>query len=110
MGRVRPGDQIACVASREWNVLAFGQITSELYEDDQKIFLKGDVFPFRFKFNAKLLPSERQIDIKSVILQFSIVRNPLYWGAYFKASPTQIAKSDWHLLQDAVYTHSGGTK
>lgn len=110
LGRVKPGDAVACVASREWKILALGEFTSELFLDDEPVFKSEGVFPFRVNFNAKLLPAQKQIEIKPIILEFSIVRSPSYWGAYFKASPTQITKGDWDMLNEAVFSSAGGSK
>lgn len=96
MGRVRKGDKLACIASRDWKIIGLGEITSEYYLDDSPCFLKEGLFPDRFDFEADIL--DKELDLIQVLDKLTFIKNLAYWAVHFRNGIVQISESDWTLI------------
>ncbi len=95
---VREGDKVACYVTKESKLVAFGKATSDYYMDDSPVFLSGGVFPDRFRFTAKCLSKNEEIDFKSLINDLEFITNKFYWSAFFKQGIKRISENDWSLI------------
>lgn len=99
LGKVEPGDQVACYITKENKINALGEATSGYYMDTKKLFKQEGLFPDRFDFKAKLLGPKAEIDFKSMVDDLSFITNKLYWSVFLRAGVVQISKKDWELIE-----------
>lgn len=98
LGRVEKGDKVACYITKEYKVIAFGEVTEPYYVDDAKVFKGEGLFPDRFDFKAKQLPSDQEIDFMSLVDKMSFIKNLAYWSAHFRNGIVQISADDWKVI------------
>lgn len=99
LGKIQPGDKIACYITKENKIIALGETTSDYFMDTKKIFKSEGLFPDRFNFKANLLDKGNEIDFKSLIDDLSFITNKYYWPVYFKSGIKQIPEPDWKLIE-----------
>lgn len=103
LGQVQKGDAVVCCAGKgDWKIIALGSATSDYYVDDKKLFLKEGYFFDRFNFEATSIPTDREVDLISIIDQLSFVTNMAYWAVFFRNGIAKMAKSDWDLIQKSA--------
>ena len=100
LGRVEKGDKVACYITKEYKIIALGEVTEPYYIDDSKVFKAEGLFIDRFDFRAKQLPKDQEIDFMSVIDQMSFIKSLANWQVHFRSAIVQIAKSDWDLISN----------
>ncbi len=98
LGRVEKGDRVACYITKEYKIIALGEVTESYYVDDSKVFKADGLFPDRFDFSAKQLSKADEIDFMNVVDQMSFIKNVAYWSAYLRSGVVQISASDWKTL------------
>lgn len=98
LGRVEKHDKVACYITKEYKVIALGEVTEPYYVDDTKVFKGEGLFPDRFDFNAKKLSSDQEIDFMSLVDQMSFIKNLAYWSAHFRNGIVQISEKDWKTI------------
>ncbi len=106
IGRVEKGDKVACYVTKEYKIIALGEVTEGYYMDDSKVFLRDGTYPDRFDFKAEKLQTEEELDFMQVIDRMSFITNLAYWSAYFRTGIVQAKKSDWQTLEQAIATAS----
>lgn len=104
LGQVNTDDKVACYVTKEYKIIALGEVTEGYYIDDTKVFLGEGIFPDRFKFKARKLASE--LDFMTVIDKMSFIKNLAYWSAYFRNGVVKISKSDYEHLEKLAQTVS----
>ena len=103
--KVKAGDAIVCYVTKECKIIALGEATSDYYVDDVPVFkATEEVFPDRFKFKAKLIPSNRQIDLKTLVDDLEFIGNKAYWSVYLRSGMNRLTPNDWKLIQNHVAT------
>lgn len=101
LDKMKIGDKLVLLATKEAKVLGFGEVTKEYYVDDAKVFLaqtQRDVFPDRIGFKAKSLSKAEEIDFKGLIYDLSFIKSPLYWGAHLLSGICKIPDKDYELI------------
>lgn len=98
LGRVGKGDKVACYVTKEYKIIALGEVTEPYYVDDAKVFKAEGIFPDRFDFKAARLGASDEIDFMTVVDQMSFIKNLAYWSAYFRNGIVQISVDDWKAL------------
>lgn len=96
LGQVETGDKIACYVTKEYKVVALGDVTEGYYVDDAKVFLGEGIFPDRFNFKAKKLTPE--LDFMPIIDKMSFVKNLAYWSVYFRNGIVKISQKDFEIF------------
>lgn len=104
LGRVEAGDKVACYITKEYKIIAMGEVTEGYYVDDAKVFKAEGLFPDRFDFKATKLPKETEIDFMSVVDRMSFIKNLAYWSAYFRSGVVQMSASDWKAIAEKAPT------
>lgn len=102
LGRMLPGDRIACYVTKEFKIVAFGEVTEPYYIDDERVFpwaSGSQLFVDRIKFKAKKLDKTKEINFIDYIDQMSFIKNIAYWSAHFNGSVVQISKKDFEVLK-----------
>jgi predicted RNA-binding protein len=99
LGKVKKGDKVACYVTKECKLIALGEATTDYYLDDKKVFKASGDFPDRFDFKAKLLGTDSEIDIKTMVDDLSFITNKLYWSVYFRTGVVQISEKDWRCIE-----------
>jgi predicted RNA-binding protein len=99
LGRVKSGDKVVCMVSKEWKMIAFGEATSDYYLDTEPCFLKEGLFPDRFDFRANKVSEDKQVKLTDVIEKLSFIKDLAYWAVHFRNGIVQVAKEDWELIQ-----------
>lgn len=99
LGKVEVGDQLACYVTKEYKLIAFGEVTAPYYLDDTKVFRCEGLFPDRFDFKAKRLKDE--IDFVSFIDRLEFIKNLAYWSVHLRNGIVQISEKDWNVLKGA---------
>lgn len=102
VGYVETGDKVACYITKEYKIIALGEVTQGYYLDDEKIFLREGVFPDRFKFSAKQLNPAQELDFMTIVGDMSFIKNLVYWSAHFRNGILRMAETDWKLIQENV--------
>jgi predicted RNA-binding protein len=102
VGYVETGDKVACYITKEYKIIATGEVTQGYYLDDAKIFLRDGVFPDRFKFSAQQLKSSQELDFMSIVDKMSFIKNIAYWSAHFRNGILRMSQSDWNVMQDKI--------
>lgn len=111
IGQVRKGDRIVCCAGKgDWKIVGLGTATSDYYVDDSKLFLKEGIFPDRFDIKAVSIPSEREVDIKSILDKLSFVKDLAFWAVSFRIGIVKLSKSDWDLISEKTDVSQAGLK
>lgn len=98
LGRVEKGDKVACYITKEYKVIALGEVTEPYYVDDAKVFKGAGIFPDRFDFIAERLPKAEEIDFMAVVDKMSFIKNLAYWSAHFRNGIVQISANDWKTI------------
>lgn len=93
LGRVQEGDKVACYVTKEYKIIALGEVTQGYYLDVEPLFKAEGTFPDRFDFKAEKLDPE--LDFMTLIDQMSFIKNLAYWSVYFRNGIVQISKDDW---------------
>lgn len=99
LGRVGVGDKIGCYVTKEYKVIALGEVTAPYYLDDKSVFKGSQLFPDRIDFSAKRINPE--LDFMSVIDQMSFIKNMAYWTVYFRNGIVEISGRDWKAIEQA---------
>lgn len=100
LGQMQVGDQVACYVSKEFKVIAFGEITEPYYVDDSEIFRGASLFPDRIGFKAHRLPKRTEIEFKPLVNKLSFIKDKVHWAVSLRRGVCRIDKYDWDLLQD----------
>lgn len=101
LGRMEPGDRIACYVTKEFKIVAFGEVTEPYYIDDEKVFpwaSGSQMFVDRIKFKAQKLDKNLELNFIDYLDKMSFIKNIVYWSAHFNGSVVQISQKDWELL------------
>lgn len=104
LDKMKSGDKLVLLATKEAKVLGFGEVTKEYYIDDAKVFLaqtQREVFPDRIGFKATALGKAEEIDFKELIYDLSFIKTPLYWGAHLISGVCKIPEKDYDLIVEA---------
>lgn len=99
LGQVNKGDRVACYVTKEYKVIALGEVTEGYYVDDKKVFLGEGMFPDRFDFRSERLA--KPMDFMKVIEQMSFIKNLAYWSAYFRNGIVKISEKDYLVIEKA---------
>jgi predicted RNA-binding protein len=99
--KAKKGDKVICYVTKECKIIATGELTSDYYMSDEKVFRTEGDFPDRFNFKAEKLASKNEIEIRSIIDELNFVTNKAYWSVFFRLSNRQISKQDY----DIILTH-----
>lgn len=102
VGYVESGDKVACYITKEYKIIALGEVTRSYYLDDEKIFLREGVFPDRFKFSAQQLKTGEELDFMTVVDKMSFIKNLAYWSAHFRNGILRMSENDWKVMQERV--------
>ncbi|MBF0500203.1 MAG: EVE domain-containing protein [Candidatus Riflebacteria bacterium] len=103
IGHVKAGDNIVCYVTKECKIIAIGETASDYYMDDSQIFKSTEaVFPDRFKFKAKILPSNKQVDLKTLVDDLEFIGSKLFWSVYLRAGMNRLTSKDWKLIQNRL--------
>ena len=103
LGQVKAGDNIVCYITKENKIIALGEAVSDYYMDDTPVFKATEgVFPDRFKFKAKALPANRQVDLKTMVDDLEFIGNKAYWSVYLRGGMNKVTAKDWKLIQNRV--------
>ncbi|GAB1351641.1 MAG TPA: EVE domain-containing protein [Candidatus Rifleibacterium sp.] len=98
VAKARKGDKVVCYVSKECKIVGLGELTSDYYMSDEKVFRADDVFPDRFNFKAEKLGSEKEIEIRSLINDLGFITNKAYWSVFFRLSNRQLPEKDYLLI------------
>ena len=98
MTRAAVGDKIACYITKEYKIIALGELTSDYYMDDSNVFLREDMYPDRFDFRAEQFKKSEELEFMQIIDKMSFITNLAYWSAYFRNGLIKAAKSDWDTI------------
>lgn len=102
MTHAKKGDKIACYITKEYKIIALGELVSDYYMDDSDIFRRNDVmYPDRFDFKAAQFQPGEELDFMQIIDKMSFITNLAYWSAYFRNGLIKMAKSDWETISVA---------
>lgn len=104
LGRVERGDKVACYITKEYKIIALGEVTEPYYVDDAKVFKAEGMFPDRIDFKAKALPKDHEVDFMGLIDQMSFIKKLAYWSAYFRSGIVQISADDWKAIAAKAQT------
>ncbi len=96
--KAKKGDKVICYITKECKIIATGELTSDYYMSDEKIFRTEGDFPDRFNFKAEKLASKNEIEIRSIIDELNFVTNKAYWSVFFRLSNRQISKQDYDII------------
>lgn len=96
--KARKGDKILCYISKECKIIAAGELISDYYMSDDKIFRADGDFPDRFDFKSEKFKSQNELDIRSVINDLLFVTNKAYWSVFFRLSNRVINKHDYEMI------------
>jgi predicted RNA-binding protein len=102
VGYVEEGDKVACYITKEYKIIALGTVTQGYYLDDEKIFLREGVFPDRFKFSAKQLKPDDELNFMTIVDKMSFIKNLAYWSAHFRNGILRMSETDWDLMQAKI--------
>lgn len=102
LGKVKKGDNVACYITKEYKIIATGNVTQGYFLDDSKIFKADGIFPDRFQFQATQLPAENELDLMKIIDQMTFIKDLAYWSAYFRNGIVQIPDVDWKTIENLV--------
>ncbi len=102
LGHVRIGDKVACYVTKEYKIIALGEMTREYYLDIEKVFKREGAFPDRIGFKASRFGSNQEIDFMNIIDRMSFIKNRTHWSVYFRNGITRISKEDWDILNNSV--------
>lgn len=102
IGRVSKGDKVACYITKEYKIIALGEITKGYYMDDSKVFIREGVFPDRFDFQASKLGESEELEFMKIVDQMSFITNLAYWSVYFRTGAVKISKLDWQKIEQAI--------
>lgn len=94
----KKGDKLVCYITKECKLIALGELTSDYYMADEKIFKSDGDFPDRFNFKAMPLGSKLELDIKTMIDDLSFVTNKLFWSVFFRLSNRKLTKEDYDII------------
>lgn len=103
-----PGDQLVCCVTKEkpWKLVGFGEVTSEVYADDEPVFRKDGDYIFRFNFMAEHLSAKQELNIQDLMPELSFVTQPVYWPVYFKSSIKALQKADFEMIKSRAVQRS----
>jgi len=99
IAKAKKGDKVLCYISRECKIIGIGELTSDYYMSDDKVFKMEGIFPDRFNFKAKKLAPNKEIEIRSIIEELSFITNKAYWSVFFRLSNRQIPEQDYKLIE-----------
>lgn len=98
LSAAKKGDKVVCYVTKDCKIIALGELTSDYYTGSTQIFLADGSFPARFNFVASKLPSDNEIDIRSMVDDLSFITNKLSWSVFFRLSNRRLPKSDYELI------------
>lgn len=96
--KAKIGDKVICYITKECKIIATGELTSDYYMSDEKIFRTEGDFPDRFNFRADKLASNNEVETRSMLDKLNFVTNKTYWSVYFRLSSRQISKQDYDII------------
>lgn len=99
LGNMKVGDNVACYVTKEYKIIALGEVTAPYYMDDSRVFKSEGLFPDRIDFKARLLKSE--LSFISVIDRMHFITKLAYWTVYLRNSLVEIPEHDWKVICDA---------
>lgn len=98
IANAKKGDKVVCYITKECKIIALGDLTSDYYLSDEKVFKSAGDFPDRFDFTASKLGSKNEVSIKTLVDDLGFITNKLYWSVFFRLSNRKLVKEDYDLI------------
>ncbi|MGH9552867.1 MAG: hypothetical protein ACRD3W_26035 [Terriglobales bacterium] len=102
INKVKKGDSVACVVTKEkpWKIIAVGNAGTDYYVDNSPVFKKSGSFIDRFDLSAARLQPET--NFFELIDRLDLITKTEYWSVYFKSGIAKLSDHDWQILSELV--------